>query len=348
MSTFEGPMLSLKNVNAISHYTDWTVAHVHIGALGWNGFMTFGMLYWLFPRLFNTKLYSKSLASAHFWIGTLGIILYAVPMYWSAFRSYFMLKAFTPDGQLQYTFMDVVQSVLPFYVMRAVGGTIFLVGVAMMIYNLYKTAKSGSFVAQEEAEAPALQKNYVVPTGIHWHSIFERKPVLMLVTALIVILIGGIVEMVPTFLVKSNIPTITSVKPYTPLELHGRDLYLREGCYNCHSQMIRPFRAEVKRYGEYSKAGEFIYDHPFQFGSKRTGPDLARVGGKYPNSWHFNHMYDPTSMASGSIMPSYPSMFENEINAGTTASKIHTMRNLGVPYPENYEAQANADMEKTG
>lgn len=346
MSTFEGPMLSLKNVNAISHYTDWTIAHVHIGALGWNGFMTFGMLYWLFPRLFNTQLYSKKLASTHFWIGTLGILLYAIPMYWSAFRSYFMLKSFTPEGQLQYQFMDVVQSVLPFYVMRAVGGTIYLVGVILMIYNLFKTAKSGSFVAEEAAEAPALERNYTAPAGIHWHNIFERKPVLMLVCALVVILIGGIVEFIPTFLVKSNIPTITSVKPYTPLELHGRDIYIREGCYNCHSQMIRPFRAEVKRYGEYSKAGEFVYDHPFQFGSKRTGPDLARIGGKYPNSWHFNHMYEPSSMAYGSIMPTYPMLFEDEIATHTTASKIHTMRNLGVPYPEDYESQANADLEK--
>jgi cytochrome c oxidase cbb3-type subunit I/II len=125
MSTFEGPMLSLKNVNAISHYSDWTVAHVHIGALGWNGFLTFGMLYWLIPRMFKTELFSKKLASAHFWIGTFGIILYAIPMYWAAFRSYFMFKAFTPEGQLQYQFIDIVQTTVPFYIMRAVGGTIF-------------------------------------------------------------------------------------------------------------------------------------------------------------------------------------------------------------------------------
>ena len=346
MSTFEGPMLSLKNVNAISHYTDWTIAHVHIGALGWNGFMTFGMLYWLFPRMFNTKLYSTKLASTHFWIGTLGILLYAIPMYWSAFRSYFMLTAFTPEGQLQYQFMDVVQSVMPFYLMRAVGGTLFLVGVVIMIYNLNKTARAGKFVSEEMAEAPALEKNYTVSPGVHWHSLFERKPMLMLFGALIVILIGGLVEMIPTFIVESNIPTISSVKPYTPLELHGRDIYVREGCYNCHSQMIRPFRAEVKRYGEYSKAGESIYDHPFQFGSKRTGPDLARIGGKYPNSWHFNHMYEPNSMASGSIMPRYIDLFDKDLEVKTTPSKIHTMRNLGVPYPENYEDQSIADLEK--
>ena len=346
MSTFEGPMMSLKNVNAISHYSDWTVAHVHIGALGWNGFLTFGMLYWLIPKLFNTSLHSRKMAGTHFWIGTLGIILYAIPMYWSAFRSYFMMKAFTPEGQLQYQFMDVVQTTVPFYVLRAIGGTIYLTGVILMIYNLWKTAKAGQFVAEESVEAPALERHYVAPKGSFWHSVVERKPMLLLVLSLIVVAIGGLIELVPTFLVKSNVPTIASVKPYTPLELQGRDIYVREGCYNCHSQMIRPFRYEVARYGEYSKAGEFVYDHPFQWGSKRTGPDLARIGGKYPDSWHFNHMYDPTSMAPGSIMPPYPSLFEKELDISTTNSKIHAMRKMGVPYPNGYEATANDDLIK--
>ena len=342
MATFEGPLLSLKNVNAISHYSDWTVAHVHIGALGWNGFLTFGMMYWLIPRLYNTQLYSKKLASQHFWIGTLGILLYAIPMYWSAFRSYFMMKAFTPEGQLQYQFMDVVQTIVPFYIIRAIGGTIFLIGVFMMIYNLVKTAKQGSFVESETGEAPPLEKNYVAPSNSIWHSFIERKPVLLLVLSLIVVGIGGLIEIVPTFLVKENIPTIASVKPYTPLELQGRDIYLREGCYNCHSHMIRPFRYEVKRYGEYSKAGEFVFD----WGSKRTGPDLARVGGKYGDSWHFNHMLEPQSMAPGSIMPSYPFLFDKDIDKASTNSKIHAMRKMGVPYPNGYESIAVADLEK--
>ena len=346
MSTFEGPMLSLKNVNAISHYSDWTVAHVHIGALGWNGFMTFGMLYWLIPRLFNTQLHSRKMAGTHFWIGTLGIVLYAIPMYWSAFRSYFMMKAFTPEGQLQYQFIDVVQTTVPFYILRAIGGTIFLAGVVLMIINLWKTAKAGSFVAEEYGEAPPLERNYVAPKGSFWHSVLERKPLLMLVLSLVVVAIGGLFELVPTFLVKSNVPTIASVKPYTPLELQGRDIYIREGCYNCHSQMIRPFRYEVARYGEYSKAGEYVYDHPFQWGSKRTGPDLARIGGKYPDSWHFNHMYEPTSMAPGSIMPPYPSLFERTLDISTTNSKIHAMRKMGVPYADGYEALANDDLKK--
>lgn len=346
MSTFEGPMLSLKNVNAISHYSDWTVAHVHIGALGWNGFMTFGMMYWLFPKMFDTKLYSKKLAGTHFWIGTLGIILYAIPMYWAAFRSYFMMKAFTPEGQLEYQFIDVVQTVVPFYVLRALGGTLFLVGVFIMVYNLYKTVKQGSFIESESAEAAPLTKAYTAPAKLHWHSFIERKPLMLLVLSLIVVGIGGMVELIPTFLVKSNVPTLSSVKPYTPLELQGRDVYISEGCYNCHSQMIRPFRYEVARYGEYSKAGEFVYDHPFQWGSKRTGPDLARIGGKYPDSWHFNHMLEPTSMAPGSIMPNYPWLFEKTIDIASTNSKIHAMRQMGVPYPKGYESIAVDDLKK--
>ncbi|MCF3108527.1 cytochrome-c oxidase, cbb3-type subunit I [Niabella sp. CC-SYL272] len=345
MATFEGPMLSLKNVNAISHYSDWTVAHVHIGALGWNGFLTFGMMYWLIPRLFNTKLYSTKLAGTHFLIGTFGIVLYAVPMYWAAFRTYFMMTAFTPEGQLQYQFIDVVQSVVPFYALRAIGGSIYLIGVLLMVYNLVKTARRGRFVESEEASAPPLLRTYKAPARAHWHSKIERKPVMLLVLSFIVVAIGGLIEMVPTFLVKENVPTIASVKPYTPLELQGRDIYIQEGCNNCHTQMIRPFRYEVARYGEYSKAGESVYDHPHLWGSKRTGPDLARVGGKYPDSWHFNHMLEPVSMAPGSVMPPYPWLFEKKIDIGSTNSKIYAMRKLGVPYPEGYEADAVNDLK---
>lgn len=269
MSTFEGPMLSLKSVNAVSHFTDWTIGHVHIGGLGWNGFLTFGILYWLIPKLFNTKLYSKKLASFHFWIGSLGIAFYAIPLYWAGFTQHFMWKEFTEDGVLRYpNFLETVVQILPMYKLRALGGLLYLTGALVMFYNLVKTMKAGSFVADEAAEAAALEKKYTGRDG-HWHRWIERKPVQMLVASLIVILIGGAVEMIPTFMVKSNVPTIASVKPYTPLELQGRDIYVREGCYTCHSQMIRPFRYETERYGEYSKPGEFVYDHPFQWGSKR-------------------------------------------------------------------------------
>jgi len=346
MSTFEGPMLSLKSVNAISHYTDWTIAHVHVGALGWNGFLAFGILYWLIPRLFNTRLYSQKWANTHFWIGTLGIVFYVIPLYWAAFTQSMMWKQFTAEGILQYQFMETVTTIQPMYVLRAVGGSLYLTGLTLMIINLYKTVKSGKLVANEEATAPALPKKIVSNGKEHWHGWVEKRPVQMAILALIVVGIGGITEMIPTFLVKSNIPTISSVKPYTPLELHGRNIYVREGCYTCHSQMIRPFRDEVARYGDYSKAGEFVYDHPFQWGSKRTGPDLARVGGKYPDSWHYNHMMDPTSMTSGSLMPTYPWLFTDRIDKTKTYDMIKAMKKLGVPYGSGYENQANNDLDK--
>jgi len=347
MATFEGPMLSLKNVNAISHYTDWTVAHVHVGTLGWNGFLTFSVLYWLIPRIFQTKMYSTKLMNWHFWIGTLGIMFYVIPLYWAGFTQSIMWKTFTADGVLQYNFLETVTHILPMYGLRAFGGFLYIVGASLMVYNIVKTVKSGSLLDNEPAEAAprpslaAVDKKY---QDSNWHRWIERRPMQLLVLSLIVVSIGGLVQILPSFLIKSNIPTIESVQPYTPLELHGRDIYIKDGCYNCHSQMIRPFRDEVARYGEFSKSGEFVYDHPFQWGSKRTGPDLARVGGKYPDSWHYYHMIDPESMAPGSIMPAYPWMTEKEINVDKTPAMIRVMQRLGVPYPEGYDEQAIDDL----
>jgi cytochrome c oxidase cbb3-type subunit I/II len=349
MATFEGPMLSLKSINAISHFTDWTIAHVHVGGLGWNGMLTFGILYWLIPKIFRTNLFSKKLANFHFWIGTLGIVFWAVPMYWAGWTQASMWKQFTESGQLKYQFLETVTYLQPFFAIRALGGLMFLIGAIVMVYNLFKTAAQGSLLANEDAEAPALEGAYHKHAGEHWHRWVERKPWPLLVFALIVILIGGIVELVPTFLIKSNIPTIASVKPYTPLELQGRDLYLREGCYVCHSQMVRPFRSETERYGEYSKAGEFVYDHPFQWGSKRTGPDLAREGvgnNKKSHAWHYNHFDDPQAISTGSVMPSYSFFIDQDLDTTTTAAKIRAMQTLGVPYPKGYDLIANQDLMK--
>jgi cytochrome c oxidase cbb3-type subunit I/II len=231
--------------------------------------------------------------------------------------------------------------------MRAFGGSLYLVGVFIMFYNIYKTVKAGKLVANEEAEAAPLAKEYVKHQGEHWHRAIERRPVQFMILSLVVILIGGLIELVPTFMIKSNVPTISSVKPYTPLELQGRDIYVREGCYVCHSQMIRPFRSETERYGEYSKAGEFVYDHPFQWGSKRTGPDLAREGTgnlKKSNGWHFRHFREPSSMSEGSIMPPYPFLLEQNLDTSLTEAKINAMRKLGVPYEKGYEKMANDDL----
>ncbi|HLO57091.1 MAG TPA: cytochrome-c oxidase, cbb3-type subunit I [Saprospiraceae bacterium] len=345
MATLEGPLLSVKSLNAITHYTDWTVGHVHIGALGWNGMLTFGMLYWLIPRLFGTKLYSIKLANAHFWIGTLGILFYAIPLYWAGWTQSLMWKQFTPDGFLQYgNFLETVTRILPMYMIRAIGGTIYFSGVIVMIYNLVKTVKSGSLIANQEAQAPARE---VVAShkGEYWHKWIEARPIQMLVLSAVLVLIGGLVEIIPMLTIDKNIPKIASVMPYTPLELEGRDLYIREGCVGCHSQMVRPFRSETERYGEYSKSGEFIYDRPFLWGSKRTGPDLHRVGAKYPDSWHYNHMNEPTSMAPGSIMPPYPWLLENDLNTNYTSSKIKILQSLGTPYPDGYADVAVNDLK---
>ncbi|PTX60121.1 cytochrome c oxidase cbb3-type subunit I/II [Kordia periserrulae] len=353
MATFEGPMLSLKNVNAIAHFTDWIIAHVHVGALAWNGFLTFGMVYWLVPRLFKTKLYSRGLANAHFWIGTLGIVMYALPMYVAGFTQAFMWKQFEPSGEdlLYPNFIETVSEIIPMYWMRAIGGTLYIIGMLLLAYNIVVTiARSRNKVTDELAEAPALQrvsKRRVKGEG--WHTWLERKPIKLTIYATIAILIGGIVQIVPTIMIDSNIPTITEVKPYTPLELEGRDIYIREGCVGCHSQMVRPFRSEVERYGEYSKAGEFVYDHPFLWGSKRTGPDLHREGTdalRKNDAWHYKHMYNPRGIEQNSIMPSYPWLIRSELDKSGTQDKMRAMVTLGVPYTEQEIADALQYMDE--
>ncbi|MAY23149.1 MAG: cytochrome C oxidase Cbb3 [Flavobacteriaceae bacterium] len=350
MATFEGPMLSLKNVNAIAHFTDWIIAHVHVGALAWNGFLTFGMVYWLVPKLFKTKLWSTSMANAHFWIGTLGIVMYALPMYVAGFVQAFMWKQFNPDGTLTYgNFLETVSEIIPMYWMRAIGGSLYIVGMIMLVVNIIITIRKGSKVTDELAEAAPLArvtKHRTAKEG--YHTWLERRPVKLTIYATVAILIGGMVQIIPSLIVDDYVPKITSVKPYTPLELEGRDLYIRESCNACHSQMVRPFRSEVERYGEYSKSGEYVYDHPFLWGSKRTGPDLFRVGGKYSDNWHFNHMYDPQSTSSGSIMPSYKWLIKNELDKSMTEKKMEAMVTLGVPYTEEDITRAQEWMDEQG
>ncbi len=350
MATFEGPMLSLKNVNAIAHFSDWVIAHVHVGALGWNGFLTFGMIYYLVPKLFKTKLWSTKLANAHFWVGTLGIIMYALPMYVAGFVQASMWKQFNPDGTLTYgNFLETLNEIIPMYWMRAIGGTLFIVGSFIMLYNIVMTVRQGNEVEDELAEAAPLQKVTKKRTSKEgYHTWLERRPVKLTIFATIAILIGGMVQIIPSLMVDEYVPVISTVKPYTPLELEGRDIYIREGCVSCHSQMIRPFRSEVERYGEYSKSGEYVYDHPFLWGSKRTGPDLMRVGQKYSDNWHLNHFYDPQSTSSGSIMPSYKWLIKSKLDKSQTEDKMEAMVSLGVPYtPEEIE-RAQQWMDEQG
>ena len=349
MVTFEGPMMSLKSVNSISHFTDWTIAHTHIGGMGWNGGMIFGIFYWLVPKLFRTPLHSKKLANTHFWLATLGILMFAIPLYWAGITQWLMLRQYNPNGLLTYpNFLETTVQILPMYHIRILGGLLFFAGFLLFFYNMVKTIQAGNLVDNEAAEAPVLTDSSARRVGEKIHRLIERKGVLFSVLILIALVIGGIVEIIPMLKVESNIPKIAAVTPYTPLELAGRDIYVSNGCYNCHSQQVRPLRWETDRYGEYSKIGEFVYDHPFQWGSRRTGPDLARTGwvgsSTYKTAiWHFNHFTKPKEINPQTIMPAYPWFIKNSVDLTEIPKKIRAMQTLGVPYAANYDQQAVAD-----
>jgi cytochrome c oxidase cbb3-type subunit I/II len=347
MATFEGPMMSIRSINALSHYTDYTIGHVHGGALGWNGFIAFGMIYYLLPKLWKVPVYSQRLVMTHFWTATIGIVLYITAMWTAGITQGLMWREFNESGMLQYpAFIETVVRLKPFYWIRAIGGGLYVLGLIIAAYNIVKTIAESRKVKADlsDATAQAAPIHYSNEGGT-WHHRLEGRPVAFTVLVLVSVLIGGIVEIVPMLAIASNIPTIPSVKPYTALELEGRDIYLREGCYTCHSQMVRPFRDEVLRYGEYSKSGEFVYDHPFQFGSKRTGPDLHRVGGKFSHDWHYRHMKDPQGITPGSIMPAYPWLFNSNINTELTQRKMEVMKKLGVPYTDMELSNAVQDLQ---
>jgi len=392
MSTFEGPLLSIKSVSALGHYTDWIIGHAHGGALGWNGLMAFGMFYWLIPRIYRTDLHSKRAADAHFWMALVGIVAYMVAMWVSGVNQGLMWRATNPDGTLVYpSFVETLLAIRPMYIVRMLGGATYLAGFLLMIWNLVRTMKKGSAanavvevaVADEPVEprvgigavlsgrplwfailafglsalfifvstVPAiliailvlavseaaylLSKRDAKAGRPSWFGVIERRPLAFTVLVLVAILIGGVAELLPTILVRQAVPvTGAAQKPYTPLELQGRDIYVREGCYVCHSQMIRPMLAEYVRYGEAARAEEFIYDHPFQWGSKRTGPDLERIGGRYPSLWHYTHLMDPRATSPGSNMPSYSWLATGHVDRALAPRKLALMRRLGVPYSD--------------
>lgn len=351
MATFEGPMMSIKAVNALSHYTDWTIGHVHGGALGWNGFIAFGMIYWLIPRLWKVEVYSKRLMNAHFWIATLAIVLYMTSMWTSGVTQGLMWKAFNQDGTLQYPdFVETVTKIVPFYFIRLLAGLMYLTGVAIMLFNFYKSvAASRSAHADLSDTKASAPRYYDAHDGDDarshgWHHVLEGKALLFSVLTMLAVMVGGLFEIIPLAMQKPTDARAASIYPYSPLELEGRDIYVREGCYTCHSQMVRPFHDEEVRYGMPSESIEFVYDRPFQFGSKRTGPDLHRVGGKYPHFWHYRHMMDPRSTSSGSIMPAYPWLFTNRLDTSLTSKKLAALRSLGTPYSDDDVNNAQAKL----
>ena len=409
MATFEGPLLAIRSVNALAHYTDWIIAHVHGGTLGWNGFMAAGMIYWLLPRLWSKPLYSTALANLHFWIGLVGILLYVSAMWTSGITQGVMLNATTDNGTvLAYpNFLDTLNAIRPMMLMRVIGGALYLTGWFLLAYNVIRTVRgarpvNGSieiFVEPAASRTPELSLlgsifnppvlfsvlafafacawmfggDFMKIAGIvgalfcivvaylhyesrgrEWAGWYDRLLVTALpftVLTLVAVIAGGLIQIIPTVVAQqaSNVEDRRQI-PYTPLELAGRDLYVSDGCYLCHSQMIRTLVPDVLRYGDYSRLGESIYDHPFQWGSKRNGPDLARVGGKYPNIWHLRHLQDPRSVSAGSNMPNFQWLLTDPVDMAILPKKIAVMRTLGVPYPAMSDTMvlANARAQAAG
>jgi cytochrome c oxidase cbb3-type subunit I/II len=415
MATFEGPLLSIKAVSGLAHYTDWIIGHVHSGALGWNGFMAAGLFYWLVPKLFGTKLHSTKLADYHFWLGTVGILLYVAAMWVSGISQGLMWREETGDGGLVHTdWSAVINSQQLMYVARSLGGGLYIVGWLMMAWNLVATAMKGKAVTVEaevvvtNLPEPALpgeprtlgilfSKPVIVSAigmlaatlfampdialavlglvllvgvvafsagmlfhsthqGKHtWHERIESRPLAFSALTLVAVLVGGVYELIPGLVMEKEVPLAANgemcVQPYTALEIAGRDVYVREGCYVCHSQMIRPFRSEQIRYGAPSRIEESMWDHPFQWGSKRTGPDLARVGTKYNESWHWDHMKDPrygqeySLDRNLSIMPAYPWLFDAAVEKAVVADKLAVLKKLGTPYTDEQVKNAVADYD---
>jgi cytochrome c oxidase cbb3-type subunit I/II len=404
MATFEGPLLSIKSVSGLAHYTDWIIGHVHAAALGWNGFMAAGMFYWLIPKLYGRELHSKRLADLHFWIGTFGILLYVIAMWVSGVTQGLMWRALNPDGSLMYpTFVETLIALKPMYWMRLIGGSLYFVGMIMMAYNLARTMRGAKLVVTEVMvvplvrapelawakivfSAPVLVTVTVVALagvslmvnafasplfifiavvvagfgaasiraaraegGAAWHRIVEGRALIFTVLATLAVLVGGVAELVPALIVKpAEAASKTDVRPYRALELEGRDVYIKEGCYTCHSQMIRAMRFETLRYGDASTLADSAFDHPFQWGSKRTGPDLAREGGKYPNLWHYRHLVDPRAITAGSNMPPYAHFATEKVDLARTDEKMSAMRSIGVPYTNADIAGARADAAEQG
>jgi cytochrome c oxidase cbb3-type subunit I/II len=341
MATFEGPLLSIKAVNSLGHYTDWIVGHVHLGTLGWNGFLIFGIVYFIVPKLWSTELYSKKMANIHFWIGILGILFYYVSMLSAGITQSLMWRAVDANGHLVYPdFVETVIRIIPLFLFRALGGALFLAGYVLLLYNVYKTIKQAPKELVEETVQ--IKSSHSAPVHPErGHRKLEGMAVAFTVLALIAILVGSIIEIVPTLSINKYVKTENKVEPFTPLELAGRDIYIKEGCYTCHSQMIRTIPSDELRYGPASTIEESMYDRPFQWGSKRTGPDLARLGKKYPDLWHYMHMEDPRAVIKESIMPAYPWLITSKIDFDGLEKRVSLFNKLGVPYSEEALHDAN-------
>lgn len=395
MATFEGPLLAIRAVNQLSHYTDWTIGHVHSGTLGWNGFMAAGMIYWLVPRLWDTKLHRESWANMHFWLGLVGILFYVGAMWVSGITQGLMLSEITDEGTPKYRFLETLDAIRPMMLFRAIGGVLYLSGFILLVVNVWlsirKKAPVNGRVEVVIEGVPAEQRMGLIEGVLlnrpvawslvtiaaytswlvardhqlvalpslalglifsvmtvksfkkhqsdwsTWHEKLLHNWAPFTTLAFIAVAIGGAVQILPTVILNRDKNVEDRIQQlYSPLELAGRDLYISEGCYNCHSQQIRTLAPDILRYGDWSRLGESIYDHPFQWGSKRTGPDLAREGtgtNKKDNLWHYQHLVDPRQISQGSNMPSYHWLERKKTDVKSLPGKIAAQQKLGVPYP---------------
>lgn len=434
MATFEGPLLAIRAVNELSHYTDWTIGHVHSGTLGWNGMMAAGMFYWMAPRLWggkdgkSGKLWSVAWANMHFWLALVGILLYVGSMWTAGILQGLMLSELNEGGTgLKYQFVQTLQAIngdgdgnhvtlksfFSLYAFRTYGGILYIIGFLMCAINIFKTIKGSEPIVDsiEVAGTPAhdtmparkwfgsevllylfciiffLVLSFFLPSHADKVAIlltifFSYKTVIAFrrdtktwsdyydqllenylpftFLTFIAVALGGVIQIIPSIIVNKDSNVEGRLQElYTPLELVGRDTYLAEGCYNCHSQMIRTLKPDVMRYArsdengdiitdDYSHLGESLYDHPHQWGSKRTGPDLAREGGpttqadplvrigKRDNLWHFNHFLNPRQTSPGSNMPAYPWLFEEKTEFKAIPGRIKAQVKVGVPFTDDY------------
>lgn len=347
MSTFEGPLLSIKSVSALGHYTDWIIGHVHSGALGWNGMLSFALIYYLIPKLYDTEMFSKRLMTYHFWIALVGILLYYISMVTAGLTQGMMWLAVDGTGRLVYPdFIETVMRIIPLYYVRALGGLLFLTGYVIMVVNVIKTIRQAPSERKVVTYKALPMSDVPEDKEAKPHRKLEGMGFAFSVLAFLAILVGSVIEIVPTLSIHNYIPKNTVTTPYTALEQAGRDIYVKEGCYVCHSQMIRKLPSEVLRWGPASTIAESMYDRPFQWGSKRTGPELARVGGKYPDLWHYRHMMDPRSTTQNSVMPPYPWLAKKKTDFLILRKKLQIMANLGVPYTQEQIVNADIDAEK--
>lgn len=361
VATLGGPLLSIKSFNALTHYSDWTIAHIHTATLGWNGMLVFGMFYWLMPRLFQTKLWNTQLVSLHFWLATLGVLLYIVPTYAAGMMQGVMWQSLDDTGRLAYPdFVETLERSAPFWWLRLFGGSIFFVGAVLLGLNLvltwarrpasYETPELSAArlscsvdepvaVVSQLADKPVLEfgKRVEAWARFGWHQRWERRPLKFTTLVFLAFTIPSLVALLPVFVVRGNVPAIDTVKPYTPLELVGRDLFIAEGCYNCHSQMVRRLVPETHRFGDYSQAGESAFDSPTQWGKRRIGPDLARVGGRQSSAWHWAHLEDPQAVSPGSVMPSFDYLLDRELDFNKTIERVTAVQRMGVPYVHELE-----------